>query len=369
MEEGRRTIVVQHRGRPGILAGLLGCVFGVLGILTLGSVFVPLAALCSVIGLLRGLTGLSVSGIAVSLLGGVLTIIGFVVSPSLWLILSGLLVASQVHGPATPAANIPAMTDNLKPTASADGKSRAAPLDSQTDAPQPRADLAPTQRVPAPSVVISNPFGPDNPKLSVEQISTQCIFIYRVPETLSKLPCKVEHIEMTEFKIFDGPDMQIAMQIQLWDEPTIHQRQFVLFASKAGIKDFQIIPAEYQNISDDYTLIGVQSGMLGRFLVIEGISGASGHSINYYVYRQEPQLWALLEADNWHQQRVDDFLPKGFYAAAPDVVDFGVGLAVHHVYRPNDPLCCPTGGEILVQIALRGNKFVVSKVRYLRDLN
>ena len=34
----------------GIVAGLLGCLFGVLGILTLGIIFVPLAALCAAIG-------------------------------------------------------------------------------------------------------------------------------------------------------------------------------------------------------------------------------------------------------------------------------------------------------------------------------
>jgi hypothetical protein len=93
MRNAAQTIVVRHRMDPGILAGVLGCVFGVLGILTLGVVFVPLAALCSVLGLLRGLIGLSSSGIAVSLLGGVLTIIGFVFSPSLWLLAGGLLAS------------------------------------------------------------------------------------------------------------------------------------------------------------------------------------------------------------------------------------------------------------------------------------
>jgi hypothetical protein len=81
-----QTIVVKRRGSTGILAGMLGCGFGAFGIVTLGIVFVPLAALCSAIGLLRGLAGLSASGIAVSLLGGVLAIVGFVFSPSLWLL-------------------------------------------------------------------------------------------------------------------------------------------------------------------------------------------------------------------------------------------------------------------------------------------
>jgi hypothetical protein len=53
---------VVHRGRAGVQAGLFGCIFGVLGIFTLGFVFVPLAALCSFVGLIRGVFGVSASG-------------------------------------------------------------------------------------------------------------------------------------------------------------------------------------------------------------------------------------------------------------------------------------------------------------------
>ncbi len=60
--------------------------FGVLGIFTLGIVFVPLAALCSVIGLVRGLSSMSGAGIGMSVLGGLLTVAGFAFSPSLWLL-------------------------------------------------------------------------------------------------------------------------------------------------------------------------------------------------------------------------------------------------------------------------------------------
>jgi hypothetical protein len=69
-----------------LLSGLLSCVFGILGIFTWGLIFVPLAAVCSLVGLLRGSAGLSISGIGCSLLGAVLTAWGFVVSPSLWLL-------------------------------------------------------------------------------------------------------------------------------------------------------------------------------------------------------------------------------------------------------------------------------------------
>jgi hypothetical protein len=86
MAKNGQTVVV--RSRPGILAGLLGCAFAVLGILTFGFVFVPLAAVCSFIGFVRGVGGLSVAGIGVSVLGCILTVVGFAVSPTLWVLLA-----------------------------------------------------------------------------------------------------------------------------------------------------------------------------------------------------------------------------------------------------------------------------------------
>jgi hypothetical protein len=93
-----------QRGNQGTMAGIFGCVFGVLGIFTLGIVFVPLAALCSLVGLLNGLGG-NGSGLATSALGAFLTAVGFMASPSLWFLTGGLLLAS--HNPPPVAANPP----------------------------------------------------------------------------------------------------------------------------------------------------------------------------------------------------------------------------------------------------------------------
>lgn len=86
----------------GALAGLLGCIFGVIGVFALGFVFVPLAAVCAVVGLIRGISGKSAAGIGTSLLAGALSAFGFITSPSLWLLTAGLLVASQL--PQAPTA-------------------------------------------------------------------------------------------------------------------------------------------------------------------------------------------------------------------------------------------------------------------------
>jgi hypothetical protein len=89
----RKLIRAERARNRGVVAGLLGCAFAIAGIFTSGLLFVPLAALCSVIGFVRAGTYLSASGLAISLLGGFLTVVGFSVSPSLWFLASGLSVS------------------------------------------------------------------------------------------------------------------------------------------------------------------------------------------------------------------------------------------------------------------------------------
>ena len=77
-------------GTPGLLLGIFGCVFGVLGILSFGLLFTPIAALFILLGRLLAIGGLSPTGMLVSLVGCFLTLAGFVVSPSLWIVAVGL---------------------------------------------------------------------------------------------------------------------------------------------------------------------------------------------------------------------------------------------------------------------------------------
>jgi hypothetical protein len=132
----RQTIIVQRSRHQGLLSGLLSCVFGILGIFTWGLIFVPLAAVCSLVGLLRGSAGLSISGIGCSLLGAVLTAWGFVVSPSLWLLLGvGILASHQ-----------PAVEQSLAPSAGIDTP-RSAPTPPTNSDVQELAILAQLQQV------------------------------------------------------------------------------------------------------------------------------------------------------------------------------------------------------------------------------
>jgi hypothetical protein len=117
ISSAKAPTAVAHRGSrtEGVVAGLMACIFAALGIFTLGIVFVPLAALCSAIGLLLAMAGRSGSGFAISTLGGVLTVIGFVFSPGLWLLVGGALFASKVDRSAAPAYGTIEAAKNSKP--------------------------------------------------------------------------------------------------------------------------------------------------------------------------------------------------------------------------------------------------------------
>jgi hypothetical protein len=56
--------------------------------------FVPLAALCAVVSLLSGIVNKRFATAFVGIIAGILTVVGFTVSPSLWL-LTGLAMAAH----------------------------------------------------------------------------------------------------------------------------------------------------------------------------------------------------------------------------------------------------------------------------------
>jgi hypothetical protein len=116
---GQMTVVLKRAGHQGVLAGLLGCAFGILGIFTLGIIFVPLGILCSVVGLLRAIFVLSGPGIGCSVLGIILSAWGVVTSPSLWMILigAGILTAhlpAQDHAAPSRVPEVPRIPDHVE---------------------------------------------------------------------------------------------------------------------------------------------------------------------------------------------------------------------------------------------------------------
>lgn len=75
--------------KPGVLPGLLVCFFAVLGIFTIGFIFVPIAVVCTLVAIVISISHLSLSGMGVSLLAMVMTGIGLVTSSVLITVLLG----------------------------------------------------------------------------------------------------------------------------------------------------------------------------------------------------------------------------------------------------------------------------------------
>lgn len=77
-----------------MIPAIFGCLFGVLGIFTVGIIFVPLAGLCALVGLASGLNSHDTGATFMAMVAGALTVAGWMSSPSLWL-LTAAMVGSQ----------------------------------------------------------------------------------------------------------------------------------------------------------------------------------------------------------------------------------------------------------------------------------
>ncbi|MEM6484358.1 MAG: hypothetical protein AAF662_05175 [Pseudomonadota bacterium] len=84
--------VVVTRQRPGNVAGIIACILAVMGIFTIGTLFVPIAAIAALIGTITSVKNKNSTGIGINVLAWVLTIVGFATSPVLW----ALIGASQM---------------------------------------------------------------------------------------------------------------------------------------------------------------------------------------------------------------------------------------------------------------------------------
>lgn len=94
----RSRPVLKRSSTDGVLSGLCGAAFAILGVFTLGLVFLPFAALFTLISLVRAVVGMSMSGLCAFLFSAILTGIGVAVSPTVWGALLFILGISSTHG-------------------------------------------------------------------------------------------------------------------------------------------------------------------------------------------------------------------------------------------------------------------------------
>lgn len=74
-------MVVQKK--TGMVAGIIACVLAVLGILSIGMIFVPLAFVVTILGTILAIINKNSAGIGINILAWVLTAIGLFTSPVL----------------------------------------------------------------------------------------------------------------------------------------------------------------------------------------------------------------------------------------------------------------------------------------------
>lgn len=91
----QQQLVSTQKG-TGVVPGIIACALAVLGILYLGFIFVPLAAVVSIVGTIIAVKNKNAAGIGVNILAWVLTIIGLVTSPVLLGII-GISASGQGH--------------------------------------------------------------------------------------------------------------------------------------------------------------------------------------------------------------------------------------------------------------------------------
>ncbi|MFD0965881.1 hypothetical protein ACFQ02_03305 [Seminibacterium arietis] len=67
----------------GVMADIIACVLAVLGILFLGFIFVPIAAIVALIGTIIAIKNKNIRGIGINILAWVLVLVGLLTSPML----------------------------------------------------------------------------------------------------------------------------------------------------------------------------------------------------------------------------------------------------------------------------------------------
>lgn len=101
--EAVQALIIPSRVRMGTIAGVLSCVFGVLGVFTHPIVFVPIALICASFGLAAAISGWNGRALGASFLGMILSFGAVANSPTVWVAL-GLLAMLSPHPVSNPTA-------------------------------------------------------------------------------------------------------------------------------------------------------------------------------------------------------------------------------------------------------------------------
>ena len=131
----------------GMVAGIIACVLAVLGILFIGTIFVPIATIVALIGTIIAIKNKNGAGIGVNILAWILTIVGLFTSP----VLLGIIGLSTMDK--NPTINLGTVDNNSRDLAKKDIRtiSQALELYKLDNKSYPDMDLALTALITKPT--------------------------------------------------------------------------------------------------------------------------------------------------------------------------------------------------------------------------
>lgn len=184
----------------------------------------------------------------------------------------------------------------------------------------------------------------------------------------SLLTCSLDKVDVLESGRF-------IFQLQSWASPPVADRDQRYFQSAT------VVLERNSNITDNgpaqhWQLVGWATsnetstaepvyirGDGGEFLHIPVTSKGSGAANEDVAFRrvQSDGLWQDIDLSGW-QNEVDRRMPRGLIAQPSYQLDLANLRATTTAARPQDANCCPTGGIVIVELAIRGEQLVVDRV-------
>lgn len=205
-------------------------------------------------------------------------------------------------------------------------------------------------------------------RYSLEDLRQSCVTPPPPGLEPSLLTCSLEKVDVLEGGRF-------AYQVQFWASPAAANgaRDHVQFATVVlerlpGVtadetgQHWRLIAwaAPYHSSTAEPVYV---MGDKGEFLLIPVTSRGSGAANEDVAFRRIPaeDRWQDMDVSRW-QSEVDRRMPRGLTAKRSYHLDLANLRATTTASRPQDPNCCPTGGIVTVELALRGDQLIVDRV-------
>lgn len=202
-----------------------------------------------------------------------------------------------------------------------------------------------------------------NQTITWDELNTHCGLTEEDRAYTKQTPCKIASLGAFSTVVSQQSrwaTVSVAIQMQNWDDlGQAPRNHFIILEGDSERRKFHPIDVNYDLTDEHIDFSGIQYGILGQFVVVTGHSGVHGYAYN--VFRRGDSAWTTFDANSWLRE-FQAQLPKGWWTPEPILMNFGTGFALLELHRPNATQAIGTGGMAIVQLAIRGNRFVVAKV-------